>query len=167
MKMIPRFLITTAALFGALSVSVAQQTEKTVTLKTADGKIITTAAQGGLELGRSQNPGRQTFTLVDSNGGDLADGDDVKIRYNPGGSSKPNYWKSSEGKLGRSDKGDTFKLKKVEDKYLFQTSDGKFVAPPSGGSGGLTLADSQEGALKVEIAEAAAAAAPSASASAQ
>lgn len=61
--------------------------------------------------------------------------------------------KTAEGKLTRADKGDTFKVKKVDGKYIFQSSDGKFVGTSPDGKG-LELTDSQDSALKVDIVEA-------------
>lgn len=159
MKKAFSIFITGVALLGAASLSVAEEKEKSVVFKTADGKYVTTATGSMLDLSGTKVGSKQVFTIIDANGGDLADGDDVKIRYNPGASAggtppKPNFWRSAKGELKRGGEGDSFKLKKVENKYVFQTTDGKFVAAPAGGTGALTLADSQDAALKVEIADA-------------
>ena len=97
---------------------------------------------------------KQTFTLVDINGGELVDGDEVKIRDTPHVSppdpSKFSYWREAKEGIKRSHDGDSFKSKRVETKCVFVAPSGKFVASPSV-AGLLGLSDKQEGALVVEL----------------
>lgn len=167
MKRLPNivFAVTLATLFATPLRSFAQETEKKVAFQTKEKKYVTTGANSSLDLSATKIGSKQTFTLIDVNGGDLADGDEIKVRYNPGNSaggtpSKPNYWQESkDGGLKRGGEAGVFKVKKVEDKYAIQTPGGKFVAAPTG-EGALTVADKQDGALLLEIVDATASSAP-------
>ncbi len=162
MKNTCRFLIiTTISLFGASSLSFAQESEKVVRLRTAEGNCVVIGGGGKTILGGpSRNSSRELFTIIDANGGELADGDEVKIRYTAGTkadgeSSKPSFWQVEGANFARRGKASSFKIKKVNDRYAFQTADGKFVGVASGGKD-LAIVDTQDAALKVELVAAAA-----------
>ncbi|MEA3187938.1 MAG: hypothetical protein QOD99_1768 [Chthoniobacter sp.] len=146
------------------SVILAQETtqEKRVALKTADGKYVSTAASGGLDLSGKSVTDKTTFAVVDSNGGGLDDGDEVKIKYTPGqvsdaGKNKPSFWVEDAGKINRVNQEPTgasgkFVLKKQGEGFVLKTTSGKFAAAPTG-EGGLGLADKMESALVLKIEE--------------
>ncbi|MEA3186893.1 MAG: hypothetical protein QOD99_723 [Chthoniobacter sp.] len=170
MQILPRTsLFTAAVLLSSVAAGWAQQTEKSVAFVTPEKKYITAATGSLLDLSGAKIASKQTFTLVDLNGGDLADGDDVQVRYTPtpkpGEQPKPNFWREAKGELKRGGEAGTFKLKKVEKTFSFQTPAGKFVAAPASEGGPLTVADTADKALQVEIVDAPAAAAPKSSAS--
>jgi hypothetical protein len=131
----------------------AQQAEKPVSFVTADHKYIMTGAKSTLELKELKAGSKHVFTLIDMNGGTLDDGDEVQIRYNPNvtGDPKPNYWGEKAGALSRRSVTTIFKMKKIESAYAFQAPSGKFVAAPTSDTESLSLADSVEGALKLEV----------------
>jgi hypothetical protein len=129
--------------------------EKRVAFVTAEKKYVTANTSGALDLSGAKVGSKQSFTLIDLNGGDLADGDAVKIRYTPNSGgvpdlSKASYWHEKGGGIKRSKEGDTFKIKKVETKFAFQTASGKFVMATVT-DGAFDLSDKQDGALLVEI----------------
>ena len=132
--------------------------EKKVAFVTADKKYLTANTSGALDLSGAKVGSKQTFTIIDNNGGTLTDGDEVKIRYTPNSGgvpdpSKASYWHEGAGGVKRSGKeGDTFKLKAVDSKFAFQTSAGKFLTATVT-DGALGLTDKQDGALLVEIVE--------------
>jgi hypothetical protein len=131
--------------------------EKKVAFVTAEKKYLTANTGGALDLSGVKVGSKQTFTIVDQNGGSLADGDEVKIRYTPNSGgvpdpSKATYWHEGAGGIKRSKQGDTFKLKVIDSKYAFQTLAGKFVSATVT-EGALGLADKPEGALVVEVVE--------------
>ena len=145
-------------MLAAVQLTSAQETEKSVAFLTADKKYITTAPSGALDLSGTKVGSKQIFTLIDVNGGELADGDSVKIRYTPNSptgpdASKANFWRETKEGLKRGHEAEVFKVKKVDTKYAFVTPASKFVAAPAT-PGPLTLSDKQEGALLVEIVEA-------------
>ncbi len=66
---------------AAAVAAVAQQTpEIPVSLKAPNGKFVGQAANGGLDVAAEEITAKQTFLLVDINGGKVADGDSVKFR---------------------------------------------------------------------------------------
>src|SRR5438105_15922068 len=100
MKTIYLAILAVAALaFGQQAF--ADETEKSFAFQTADKKYVTTATGGLLDLTGTKIGSKQIFTLIDVNGGELADGDEVKIRYMPGTAAgrsppKPNYWRATK-----------------------------------------------------------------------
>lgn len=170
MKNTHRLSLCAALSLLTASITLAQQTEKSVALKTSDQKYVTAATGSVLDLSGSKIASKQTFTLVDMNGGDLADGDEVQVRYTPtpkpGEPPKSNFWVDKKGELKRGSEAGVFKVKKTDATYSFQAASGKFVGAPASGTGPLALVDGEEGALKVEIVETpAVGGAPAASAS--
>lgn len=68
-------------LFAFAAAAVAQQaTEIPVSLKAANGRFVGQVANGGLDVNSESITAKQTFVLVDINGGKVADGDSVKIK---------------------------------------------------------------------------------------
>jgi hypothetical protein len=118
-------------------------------------KFITANSGGVLDMTGTKIGSKQGFTLFDLNGGELADGDEVKIQYIPGKGggnpdlSKATFWVELPEGIKRKREGDTFKLKQVGTKFAFVTSKGKFVGQPAGGA--LTLVDKEQDALLVDI----------------
>ena len=140
---------------AGVQVSTAQVKEKSVVLRVADKNFVTASSGGALDLSGVKVGSKQTFVLIDLNGGELADGDAIKIQYVPNSGGKPDpskasYWVETKEGIKRGKDGDSFKVKKVGDKYTLQTSGGKFVGS-AGEEGVLTLTDKQEAALLVEV----------------
>lgn len=153
-------LIAIAELFtGQLRAGVrvvdAPAKEKLVAFRTGDKSFITANPGLSLDLSGMKVGSKQTFTLIDINGNELEDGDEVRIRYTPNTAGKPDpskasYWVEVTGGVKRGHEGDAFKIKLVEKKYALQTQSGKFVGKTTG-QGVLGISDSQEGALLWEI----------------
>ena len=134
---------------------VAGPAERTVAMRLADGSFVTASPNGTLDQSGVKIGSKQTFTIDDVNGGELADGDEVRIRYTPNSGGVPDpakatYWRLGKEGVIRKREGDTFKIKKVDSKYAFQTQDGKFVTGKVV-DGALALSDKQESALVVEF----------------
>jgi len=131
---------------------------KRVVFRTTDSKYVTANTGGALDLSGVKVGSKQRFTLIDLNGGELADGDQVKILYTPntGGvpdPTKASYWREKDGGVKRGKEGATFKLKKVEGKFAFETAAGKFITGAVT-EGALGLSDKKEAALLVEVVDA-------------
>src|SRR5215218_1679237 len=114
MKKTASFLIL-SALLVPFQLSMGQEVEKEVAFKTADGKYISAAPNSALDLGGTKIGSRQAFMLVDVNGGELADGDTVRITQTggiEGGGMKVKGWKVSGEELKRGEKPAAFTMKK-------------------------------------------------------
>jgi hypothetical protein len=105
-----------------------EKTEKTVAFHTtADtpGRYVTVAAGGIINTSGLEIADRQIFILVDLNGGEIADGDAVQIKYAPAG-SRATYWREGEGVINRTgqkpDDACTFKIKLPEKKDATDTT---------------------------------------------
>ena len=131
--------------------------EKPVAFQVGD-KFLSSTTGGGIAASGDKIGSREGFTLIDLNGGEWADGDEVKVEYIPGKGkglvnkgdvTKASFWTETADGVRRSHQGDTFKLKKMGAKYAFQTSKGKFVGPPQGYN--LTVVDKPDVALLVDI----------------
>jgi hypothetical protein len=127
---------------------------KLVALRVSESQYVTTGPNGSISIGGSKIGSKQMFAIIDLSGGNLGDGDEVKIRYTPGGSnpdpSKANYWVERPGGVKRTKEGDVFKIKKMGTKYAFQTPSGKFLTGTFGDVT-LTVSDKKESALLVEF----------------
>lgn len=148
-------LTITTALLASAQTGFAQETERTVAFRTPDQKYITASPNLSLDLSGTKVGSKQTFTLIDINGGELSDGDEVKVRYTPGvaegaAPANPSYWQASGDGVKRSGKVSTLKVKKVGENYAFQTLEGKFVAAPKT-EGALALVETQDAGLVVEL----------------
>ena len=163
--MVAAVMLAVIPLRAAVRVDSGEAKEKTVALRTPERKYITANPGGSLDLTGTKIGSKQTFILIDLNGGELEDGDAVKIRYVPNTGGKPDpskasFWLETKEGVKRGRDGDVFKVKRVETKYVFQTSSGKFVGAPVDG-GLLAVADKQRGALLVELVDPATGAAAS------
>ena len=143
-------LVTVPLQAGVTVTAAPEPLEKVVALRTPAGKYVTTASGGLLHFSGEKIGSKQTFTLVDLNGTDLADGDPVKVRYTPGGQTKSNYWMETPAGIKRNSEGSVFKIKKVETKYAIQGPSGKFVTEVIT-DGLVTLSDKQADALLLEL----------------
>jgi hypothetical protein len=153
----------------------AAEQEKTVAFRTvADtpNRYVTVAAGGAINTSSLEIADRQIFVLVDLNGGELADGDTIQIKYAPVG-ARATYWREGEGVVNRTDARPdaacTFKIKLPEktekpdkdkadaDKaaplsIMLQTASSKFVSVYSNG-GALATTDNQGKAVVLEVVE--------------
>jgi len=148
-------LLAAVPLRAAVSVTTAAPPkEMPVSFRTAEGKFVTATSNGTLGVAGDKIGSKQKFTIIDLHGGTFEDGAEVKIRYTPhtGGTEPPksSYWGEVEVGIKRNSSGDTFKIKKVGDKYAFLTLGGKFVGGPVK-EGALGLSDKQEGAMLVQF----------------
>ncbi len=148
-------MLAAVQLRAGVRVSSSQPTEKAVALLTADKRYVTASPEGALDLSGGKIGSKQTFTIIDLNGEDLADGDEVKIRYTPNSGGKPDpskstYWREVKEGVKRGKEGDVFKVKRVDTKYAILAPSGKFVGGPVP-DGLLAVMDKQEGALLVEL----------------
>ena len=149
------FIIATAAILVVVQPGFAQEKEKRVAFRTAEGKYLTADTGNALTLSGTKIDSKQTFTLIDLNGGDLADKDEVRVRYTPNSGGKPDpskasYWKEISEGIKRAREGDVFKVKLVESKYAFVAPSGKFVGQPLEG-GVLGVTTNVGGALTLEL----------------
>src|SRR5438067_6612169 len=156
------YLITAIASILAISAMAQTEekkeaTEKKVALRnTAEkpARYVTMVPKGGLNISSTEIADRQVFTLVDTNGGELADGDEVQIKLGEG--KDVNYWyETGDNKIGRigrpTDKSSTrFKIKKTDAGISLQTASGKFVAATSK-TDNLTVTDAAEKAVVFEV----------------
>jgi len=149
-------MLVAVPLKAGVHVTVAPEpVEKQVAFRTADNKYVSTLTGGFLNLNGEKIGSRQIFTIIDLSGGNLADGDAVKIRYTPGGvaasdQTKSSYWQETAEGIKRSSEGSVFKIKLVDSKYAFQAPSGKFM------TGVVTdnvfgLSDKQANALLLEL----------------
>jgi hypothetical protein len=141
---------------GVKVTTAAEPIEKTVAFKTADNKYVSTVTGGFLSMNGDKIGSKQIFTIIDLNGGDLADGDSVKIRYTPHSSAttdqaKSTYWVETAEGIKRNSDGSTFKIKLVEAKYTFQAPSGKFVTGVVTAANELGLSDKQADAVHLEL----------------
>ena len=143
---------------AGVKVNTTQPVEMTVAFQVGPNKYITTAPSNSLAIVSGKLGSRKVFSIIDISGGDLKDGDDVRIRYTPHSSKsesgaeppRPNYWLENSAGVRRGHDGDVFKLKRVDTKFAFVTPTGKFVAAPTN-EVALGVSAKQEGALLVDI----------------
>jgi lysophospholipase L1-like esterase len=140
----------------------ADKTEKPVAFRTGDNRYVTAVAGGGLNTSGAEISTNQTYVLIDLNGGEVADGDSVQIKWAPAG-TKPTYWHEGDAVVnrigGKPDAACTFKimLKEKSDKaapksVVLQTASGKFVSVPSKGAA-LATVQTQDNATTLDIVE--------------
>ena len=129
----------------------AEPTAYRTAFRTASGKYLTMIAGGGLDASAAQISPKQVFTLVDLNGGQLSDGDAVKIQY------ETSLWREEKENnvirrvqaKGSNDAETVFKIKVQGKNILLQTPSGKFVAPSPDGKTIMT-SDKREAASLLE-----------------
>jgi hypothetical protein len=147
-----------AQLRAGVKVDTAQPVEMTVAFQVAPNKYVSTAPSNSLAIVSGKPVSKKIFSIIDISGGDLKDGDRVRIRYTPHASKtetgaeppRPNYWLENSAGVRRGHDGDVFTLKRVDTKFAFVTPTGKFVAAPTN-EVALGVSAKQEGALLVDI----------------
>src|SRR5690349_5628846 len=82
-------ILVAPPLLAGVKVNTAEPIVKTVALRTSDQKYITANTGGVLDATGLKIGSKQIFTLVDVDGHDLQDGDEVKIRYTPNAAGTP------------------------------------------------------------------------------
>jgi hypothetical protein len=147
--------LATSTLHAGVNVSTNEPTENAVAFRVLDSKYIGTAPSNSLDCTAMKIGGKQRFTIVDLNGGQLADGHEVRIQYVPTSDGKPDpdkasYWREVKEGVKRGHDGDVFKIKRVSTKCTLQTVSGKFVAAPVEG-GLLGVTNAPEAAMLVEL----------------
>jgi hypothetical protein len=139
---------------AAVNVNTAEPIETAVAFRIAANKYISTNPSNSLGLVGGKIGSKQTFTIIDITGGNLQDGDEVRVRYTPhsksGAVTNPSYWVENSAGVRRGRDGDVFKLKRVDAKFALVTPTGKFVAAPIS-ENALGVSAKQDGALLVEI----------------
>lgn len=135
--------------FAAHSV-LADEAGKSVAFRSvADDHYVTSVPNVGLNLNGTSIGKYQTFTILDLNGGEIADGDEIRIK------AGEKFWCETPEKIERVDKAGqpgNFFVKKTDAGIILETFSGKFVTSPSL-SEPLTATDSKESALVFEIIE--------------
>lgn len=147
--------LATSALQAGVNVSTNEPAENAVAFRVLDSKYIGTAPSNSLDCVAMKIGGKQRFTIVDLNGGPLADGHEVRIQYVPTSDGKPDpdkasYWREVKEGVKRGHDGDVFKIKRMDTKCALQTVSGKFVAAPIDG-GLLGVTNAPEAAMLVEL----------------
>lgn len=122
-------LISFLLLSFTYGVFAQQATEIPVSLKTPDGKYVGQVANGGLDVAANAVSPKQTFSLIDLNGGKIVDGDKVKLLMDTS-----QWHENKEQKLihrvpskGAKEDECVFILKVKDRLIYFQTPSGKFV----------------------------------------
>lgn len=136
----------------------ADATEKQVAFGVGT-RYVSTVAQGGLDINGPEITDRQTFALIDMNGGELADGDEVRIRWAPA-NTRATYWQETESFINRTgykpDDACTFRVKFADPAakdgaLVLQTASGKFVG--SGKNSRLVPVAAQNNAITLQMEE--------------
>jgi hypothetical protein len=129
------YLITITAILTTLAM--AQTQEKRVAFRVNAERPVRylTADRGNrMRITGSEIGPNQEFTLIDTNGGDLADGDDVQIKHVTADGKITTYcWEHGDtfSRTPKSaDPATHFKIKKTTQGISLQTVSGKFVAVP-------------------------------------
>lgn len=147
-------MLAAVQLLVAVRVSSEEQKEKRIAFRTSENKYITASPNLSLDLSGTAVGSKQTFTLIDLNGGKLADGDQVRIQYIPGSATKPDpskasFWQMAGDGVKRGHDGDVFKIKLVKPKDALNTSSGIPAAEP-GEESALAVTNGQESASLVK-----------------
>ena len=141
---------------AGVHVSSGEVKEVQVALQVSDGQYVTADPPGLLALSYTKKVGsKQRFTIIDLNGGKLADGDEVRIRYTPNKNGKPDpskesYWREGKEGITRAHQDGTFTIKKMGNRYAFRGPSGKFVTPNEV-NGALAVSSKVEEALVVDV----------------
>ena len=129
------FIISVAILLATHNLLAQQSSEISVSIKTSDGKYIGMLPMGGLDAVATAVTAKQTFFLIDLNGGKVADGDKIKIRMDA------SQWHEDKDKAlvhrvpirGANESECLFKLRTTKDKMIYlETPGGKFVKVDNG-----------------------------------
>jgi hypothetical protein len=124
-----KILFFAVILFCSQILFAQQATEISVSLKTPEGKFVGQVAGGGLDALATTVTAKQIFVLVDLNGGKIAEGDGVKIKFDA------SQWREDKEKSvihrvpakGAKEDECVFKLHIKEKLIYFETPGGKFV----------------------------------------
>lgn len=161
---LPLFAVTSALITAASFPTVAQEesaaqsAEKKVALRNTAGepkRYVGVAPKGEMNVQSTVIGSRQVFTIVDLNGGDLADGDEVQIKHAYPDGTGVTYWYDAGEQIGRRPKAvaeGQFKVTKTDAGISLQTASGKFVTAPAP-LDPLRLADEAEKAAVFEVVE--------------
>ena len=76
-----KILFTLLLLIFAQILPAQQPAEIPVSLKTPEGKFVGQVAGGGLDAAATTASAKQTFILIDLDGGRITDGDRIKIKF--------------------------------------------------------------------------------------
>jgi len=152
------WLAAVVQLRAGVKVDTVQPVEMAVAFQVAPNKYISTGPSNSLAIVLGKLGSKKIFAVIDISGGQLKDGDEVRVRYTPHSSKgerggeppKSNYWLENSAGVRRGRDGDVFKLKRVDTKFALVTPTGKFVAAPTN-EVALGVSAKQEGALLVEI----------------
>jgi len=146
-------------LSAVLTISaIAQTTEKKAALRNVAEKparYVTMIPHGGLNGSSTTVGERQIFTIMDTNGGELSDGDDVLIKYVTPDEKETSYWQEKGEVISRDRKAvDSahFKVKKTDAGISLRTASGKFVAI-KGKTDPLGVTDAADKAAVFEVVE--------------
>lgn len=155
MLVVVAVVLATSALRAGVSVNTNETTERAVAFRVLETKYISTAPSNSLNCSGVKIGGKQTFTIVDLNGGQLTDGHEVRIRYVPTSNGTPDpakasYWREVKNGVKRGSDGDVFKIKRMDAKCALQTVSGRFVAAPVDG-GLLGVTNTLEAAMLMEL----------------
>jgi len=142
-------------LTAGVRVSSGEVKEKQVALRASDGRYVTANPPGLIDLSGTKIGSKQRFTIIDLNGSDLLDGDEIRIRYTPNKDGKPDlskasYWREGKEGVTRAHQDGVFTIRRVGTKYAFQAPSGKFLTATEVG-GALAVSAKQEDALVVEL----------------
>ena len=149
--------LAAARVQAGVKVSSGEVKEILVSLQVSDGRYVTANPPGLIDLSGTRVGSKQKFTIIDLNGGELADGDEIRIRYTPNKDGKPDaskasYWREGREGVTRSHQDGVFTIKRVGTRYAFRAPSGKFVTATEVG-GALAVSPKLEEALVVELAD--------------
>ncbi|HUI06597.1 MAG TPA: hypothetical protein VL486_06290 [Verrucomicrobiae bacterium] len=147
--------LVSVPLQAGVRVSSGEVKEKLVVLRVSEYKYVTASAPGLLDLSGTKIGSKQRFTLIDLNGRNFEDGDDVRIRYTPNKEGKPDpskasYWREGKEGVTRAHEDGVFTIKRVGTRYAFRAPSGKFVTGTEVG-GALAVSAKQDDALLMEV----------------
>ena len=148
-------ILAAAQLRAGVRVSSGEVKERFVALRVSEAKYVTASAPGLIDFSGTKVGSKQRFTIIDLNGSDLLDGDEIRIRYTPNKDGKPDpskasYWREGREGVTRAHEDGIFSIKKVGARYAFRAPSGKFVTTNEVG-GALAVSARQEDALLVDL----------------
>ncbi|MBX7171014.1 MAG: hypothetical protein K1X72_08655 [Pyrinomonadaceae bacterium] len=139
-----------ATLFDAQVVTPpTTSTNYTLSFKFKNGNYLGMVANGGMDASSKEITPKQIFLMVDLNGGELANGDSVKILFGEG-QTQSQLREDAEKNLihriplrGAKDDGCIFKIFSTAQGVLLQTASGKYLAIAADGKS-LTTTDKKD-----------------------
>jgi len=142
-------------IFAAVTVFVEKETPVTFRVSAGNpNRYVTAGNKGALDSSSKRIGSKQIFTLVDLKGGEIEDGEEVRIKWNT------TYWQEDKtnGRVNRCPGKDmdpvscAFKVKKPGRCIILQTASGKFVVAPADG-GALVTTNALGGATLFDLVE--------------